>query len=98
MDEQKLMEFVGKAVTDVGSLLGGAMVVLGDRLGLYRAMAGAGPLTPADLAERTGTTERYVQEWLGAMACGGIVDLLRRGSWAGQMPRRSPGGSPRASA
>jgi hypothetical protein len=48
MDETKLTEFVEKAVGDVGALLGGAMVVIGDRLGLYRAMAGAGPLTPGD--------------------------------------------------
>jgi hypothetical protein len=50
MDETKLTEFVEKAVGDVGALLGGAMVVIGDKLGLYRAMAGAGPLTPAELA------------------------------------------------
>ncbi|HEX4866211.1 MAG TPA: class I SAM-dependent methyltransferase [Acidimicrobiales bacterium] len=73
MDETKLMDFVGKAVTDVGTLLGGSMVVLGDRLGLYRAMAGAGPLTPAELAERTGTVERYVREWLSAQAATGYV-------------------------
>jgi hypothetical protein len=56
MDEDRLLEFVGRAVDDVGAVLGGALVVLGDRLGLYRAMAGAGPLTPAELAARTGTT------------------------------------------
>ena len=47
---------------------------MGDRLGLYRALAGAGPLTPAELAERTGTAERYVREWLNAQAAGGYVD------------------------
>jgi SAM-dependent methyltransferase len=73
MDETKLMDFVGKAVTDVGTLLGGSMVVLGDRLGLYRAMAGAGSLSPAELAERTGTVERYVREWLSAQAATGYV-------------------------
>ena len=73
MDETKLMAFVGKAVTDVGAVLGGSMAVLGDRLGLYRAMAGAGPLTPAELAERTGTAERYVREWLSAQAATGYV-------------------------
>jgi SAM-dependent methyltransferase len=73
MDETRLMDFVGKAVTDVGTLLGGSMVVLGDRLGLYRAMVGAGPLTPAELAERTGTVERYVREWLSAQAATGYV-------------------------
>src|SRR3954451_1143522 len=73
MDENRLMEFVGKAVEDVGAVLGGAMVVIGDKLGLYRAMAGAGSLTPAELAARTGTTERYVREWLSAQAARGYV-------------------------
>lgn len=73
MDETTLMEFVGKAVGDVGSVLAGSMVVIGDRLGLYRAMAGAGPLTAAELASRTGTSERYVREWLGGQAASGYV-------------------------
>ncbi|MDQ1519521.1 MAG: hypothetical protein QOI55_594, partial [Actinomycetota bacterium] len=73
MNETAMMEFVGKAVDDVGAVLGGAMVVIGDKLGLYRAMAGAGSLTPADLASRTGTAERYVREWLSAQAARGYV-------------------------
>jgi SAM-dependent methyltransferase len=73
LDETKLMEFVFKAVGDVGSVLAGSMVVIGDRLGLYRAMAGAGPISPADLAAATGTTERYVREWLGSQAATGYV-------------------------
>src|SRR5690606_19675984 len=71
--EAQLMEFVGKAVTDVGAVLNGSMVVLGDRLGLYRAMAGSDALTAADLAGRTGTHERYVREWLSAQAAAGYV-------------------------
>ena len=47
---------------------------MGDKLGLYRALAGAGPLAPAELAERTGTAERYVREWLNAQAAGGFVE------------------------
>jgi SAM-dependent methyltransferase len=73
MDEAKMMEFVGNAVGDVGAVLGGAMVVIGDKLGLYRAMTGVGPLTPAELAMRTGTAERYVREWLSAQAARGYV-------------------------
>jgi SAM-dependent methyltransferase len=73
MNETKMMEFVDRAVGDVGALLGGAMVVIGDKLGLYRSMAGAGPLTPAELAARTGTAERYVREWLSAQAARGYV-------------------------
>ncbi len=73
MDETKMMEFVGRAVGDVGAVLGGAMVVIGDKLGLYRCMAGAGALSAAELAARTGTAERYVREWLSAQAARGYV-------------------------
>jgi 2-polyprenyl-3-methyl-5-hydroxy-6-metoxy-1,4-benzoquinol methylase len=73
MDEAKLMDFVHKAVGDVGALLAGSMVVIGDRLGLYRAMAGAGPFTSEELARTTGTNERYIREWLGAQAAAGYV-------------------------
>ena len=73
MDEAKLMDFVHKAVGDVGALLAGSMVVIGDRLGLYRAMVGAGAMTSKDLAKKTGTSERYVREWLGAQAAAGYV-------------------------
>ena len=73
MDEAQLMEFVGQTLGDVGAMLGGAMVVIGDKLGLYRAMAGAGPLTSAELADKTGTAERYVREWLSAQAARGYV-------------------------
>ncbi len=63
-----------RAVDEVGATLNAALVVMGDKLGLYRALAGAGPLSPADLAERTGTAERYVREWLNAQAAGGFVE------------------------
>ena len=75
LDPAKLEQFVFRAVDEVGATLNAALVVMGDRLGLYRALAGAGPLTPAELAERTGTAERYVREWLNAQAAGGYVDL-----------------------
>ena len=74
IDEDKLMQFVFKAVDEVGATLNTALVVMGDRLGLYRALAGAGPLSAAELAERTGTAERYDREWLNAQAAGGFVD------------------------
>jgi SAM-dependent methyltransferase len=73
MDENAMMEFVGQAVGDVGAMLGGAMVMIGDKLGLYRAMAGAGSVTPAEVAASTGTSERYVREWLSAQAARGYV-------------------------
>jgi SAM-dependent methyltransferase len=74
VDPDKLNAFVFRAVEEVGATLNTALVVMGDQLGLYRAMNGAGPLTPADLARRTGTTERYVREWLNAQAAGGYVE------------------------
>jgi SAM-dependent methyltransferase len=73
VDPDKLMQFVFRAVEEVGATLNTALVVMGDRLGLYRALAGAGPLSPAELAGRTGTAERYVREWLNAQAAGGYV-------------------------
>jgi SAM-dependent methyltransferase len=74
VDGDKLMQFVFRAVDEVGATLNTALVVMGDRLGLYRALAGAGPLSPAELAERSGTAERYVREWLNAQAAGGYVE------------------------
>ena len=73
IDHDKLMQFVYRAVDEVGATLNTALVVMGDRLGLYRALAGNGGLTPSELAERTGTAERYVREWLNAQAAGGFV-------------------------
>ena len=73
MDEEKLQQFVGKALAEMGAGMNVALVVIGDKLGLYQAMAGAGPLTSAELAEQTGTSERYVREWLNAQAAGGYV-------------------------
>src|SRR5947208_13902021 len=74
LDADKLMSFVFRAVDEVGATLNAALVVMGDKLGLYRAMAGAGPLTPDELAGRTGTRERYVREWLNNQAAGGYVE------------------------
>jgi 2-polyprenyl-3-methyl-5-hydroxy-6-metoxy-1,4-benzoquinol methylase len=73
IDQTKLEAFVGQAVVDMGAAISGLMLHLGDRLGLYKALAGAGPITSATLAQRTGTTERYVREWLGNQAAGGYV-------------------------
>src|SRR4029079_2691734 len=64
---------VCRAAVDCGLFDGDARVVLGDKLGLYRAMRGAGSLTPAEVAARTGTTERYVREWLSAQAARGYI-------------------------
>src|ERR1700692_4330204 len=74
VDGDKLMQFVFRAVDEVGATLNSALVVMGDKLGLYRALAGAGGLSPSELAQRTATSERYVREWLNAQAAGGYVD------------------------
>jgi SAM-dependent methyltransferase len=74
IDGAKLEQFVFRAVEEVGATLNTALVVMGDRLGLYKALDGAGGLTPTELAERTGTAERYVREWLNAQAAGGYVE------------------------
>ena len=73
IDETKLEQFMGQAVGDLGAAISGLMVYMGDELGLYKAMAGAGGLTAAQLAGATGTDERYVREWLGNQAAGGYV-------------------------
>jgi SAM-dependent methyltransferase len=73
IDETKLAEFMNKVVSDVGAAMSGVLVTIGDRLGLYKAMAQLGPVTPAELARRTETAERYVREWLNAQAAGGYV-------------------------
>lgn len=73
VSEEKIHAFLGKAVTDGGAAMASALVVLGDRLGLYKAMRGAGPLTAAQLAQRTNLNERYVREWLLNQAAGEYV-------------------------
>ena len=73
VDEDRLNDFLGQFTQDLGATVQAGMVVLGHRLGLYRAMAAAGPLSPAELAERTGTAERYVQEWAAAQAAAGYL-------------------------
>jgi SAM-dependent methyltransferase len=76
MDEStmaKVQQFAERALAEAAAAAGLALARVGDRLGLWQAMAGAGPLTPAELAERTGTAERYVREWLACQAAGGSV-------------------------
>jgi SAM-dependent methyltransferase len=72
VDTNKLEQFLGKFVNDLGASVHAGMVVIGERLGLYKALA-AGPLTPAELAAITRTDERYVSEWLASQAAGGYI-------------------------
>lgn len=73
IDQQKLMDFLGKVVNDMGAVASAPMVVIGDKLGLYRELAKSGLLTSSELAKNTGTAERYVREWLNNQAAGGYI-------------------------
>ena len=73
IDQDKLHQFLGQMVGELGAAMNASLVLIGEKLGLYKAMAGAGPMTPADLARKTNTDERYVREWLSAQAAGGYV-------------------------
>jgi 2-polyprenyl-3-methyl-5-hydroxy-6-metoxy-1,4-benzoquinol methylase len=75
LDEAKLEQFMGQAVTDMGAAMNGVLVMIGGELGLWEAMAGAGPLTAAELGERSGVSERYCREWLAAQAASGYVEF-----------------------
>src|SRR6516162_1599782 len=74
INETELQNLVGKMVGDLGAVVSGALVVLGDRLGLYRALAQVGPADSAKLARHTGLDERYVREWLANQAASGYVN------------------------
>ena len=73
-NSEKLNALVGKLVGDLGVSLAGASILLGDRLGLYKAMADGTPVTPSELARRAKLHERYVREWLCGQAASGYVD------------------------
>lgn len=74
VDQAKLEAFQGKMLGDMGAAISAALVIVGDKLGLYKAMAEMGPTTSLKLASATGTTERYVREWLAAQAASGYVE------------------------
>jgi SAM-dependent methyltransferase len=73
-DEAKLNAFVGRMLGDMGATMNAATALIGDKLGLYKAMSASGPVTSAELATRTGTVERMVREWLAAQAASGYVE------------------------
>lgn len=74
MDEAKLQDFMGRVVSDMGAAAILANVILGDELGLYKAMADSQPVTPQALADRTGCHPRLVREWLSAQAASGYME------------------------
>ncbi|HET6809352.1 MAG TPA: hypothetical protein VFH28_09875, partial [Nitrososphaera sp.] len=73
VNEKKLNEFIEKAVSEWGAAYGALLTFVGDRLGLFKAMAGAGVLTPEELAKKTETHPRIIKEWLAAQTAGGFV-------------------------
>ena len=73
IDQARLENFVNRALGDLSAGYGGVMVSLGAKLGLYKAMAGGGPLTSHEIAARAKCAERYVREWLGSQVAGGYV-------------------------
>ena len=75
IDEAKLQQLLGKMLGDAGAAMSIGLVLLGDSLGLYKALATAGPLTSADLATRTATAPRYVREWAAAQAASGYINF-----------------------
>ena len=74
INEEKLHDMLGKMITEMGAAAVGVQVIIGDKLGLYKALAANGGLTSAQLADETGTAERYVREWLAAQAASGYID------------------------
>ena len=72
IDNQNLEQLLGTVVHELGAASNAALVIIGDKLGLFRALA-SGDMTSAALAEKTGTHERYVREWLSSQATSGCV-------------------------
>lgn len=85
MQEDAVQRFASQVLSELAAAYGGVMINIGHRLGLYRALAGAGPLTPEEVAARTGTHVRYVREWLYSQAAGGYV-VARAGSDRFELP------------
>jgi hypothetical protein len=74
VNTDRLNAFMGKMVSDMGAAMNASLVLLGDKLGLYKALADKGPMNSTELAKATGTAERYVREWLATQAASGYID------------------------
>lgn len=88
IDETKLNELLSKMVGDMGAAAVAPLVILGDKLGLYKALASGGPLTTEELSEQTGTTERYVREWCAAQAGSGYIEYDPESQAFGMSPEQ----------
>src|SRR5215475_2991022 len=74
VNSDRLNALMGKMVTEFGAAMNTSLVLVGDKLGLYKALAAKGPMNSAELASATGTTERYVREWLASQAASGYIE------------------------
>jgi SAM-dependent methyltransferase len=89
VNPDRLNAFMGKMLVDVGSAMNASLMLLGDKLGLYKALAAKGPMTSADLAKATGTTERYVREWLSAQAASGYIEYDAKTTKFSMLPEQA---------
>src|SRR5882757_2870194 len=74
VNPDKLNSFIGKMLGDVGAALNASLMLVGDKLGLYKTLAAKGPMSSSDLAQATGTAERYIREWLATQAASGYIE------------------------
>ena len=74
VNPDKLNSFIGRMLGDVGAAMNASLMLIGDKLGLYKTLAEKGPMKSSELAQATGTSERYVREWLAAQAASGYVE------------------------
>jgi ubiquinone/menaquinone biosynthesis C-methylase UbiE len=88
LNEERLHDYLHKMVGDLGAAASGSLVIVGDRLGLYKSIAKNQPVTAAQLAEDTGTNERYVREWLATQAASGYVDYDARSNTFSMNPEQ----------
>ena len=88
VNEDRLNSFMGKMLGDVGAAMNASLMLLGDKLGLYQALARNGPMDAATLAGTTGTTERYVREWLSAQAASGYVEYDKSSGKFSMLPEQ----------
>jgi hypothetical protein len=88
VDEAKLNEFIGRTVGEWGAIESALLTFIGDKLGLFKAMAGTGALTPEELAKKTSTHPRMIREWLAAQVAGDFV-TYNPGAGSYTLPRRA---------
>jgi len=74
VNPDRLNAFIGKMLGDVGAAMNASLMLIGDKLGLYKTLSEKGPFTSTELAQATDTSERYVREWLAAQAASGYVE------------------------